>query len=132
MKLMLKIAMVGLSAAILGAGALTLSSQTATTAYAQAQSAKTLVDAAKAEGKVGESIVKDSAGYLVVVNNQTLDPATSSAMREINIGRKTLYTRLARDQGVKVEDVAALTGEKLVSETPRGQFVLTTNGWMRK
>ncbi len=128
MKLILKIAMVGLSAAILGAGALTLSTQTATTAYAQALPAKTLVDKAIAEGKVGETV----AGYLEAVNNQSLDAATAAAMREVNIGRKAVYTRLARDQGVKTEIVAALTGEKQVAKASRGEYVLTAQGWQKK
>jgi uncharacterized protein YdbL (DUF1318 family) len=128
MKFVLKIAMIGLSAAILGAGALSLTPHSANTAYAQAQSAKTIVDAAKSAGKVGET----AAGYLEAVNGQSLDAATAAAMREVNIGRKAVYTRLARDQGVKTEVVAALTGEKQIEKAARGEFVLKASGWQKK
>jgi len=128
MKLISKITMLALSAALLGAGAITFNAMDLNTAEAQAQSAKAIVDAAKAAGKVGET----AAGYLDAVNGQSLDAATAAAMREVNIGRKSVYTQLARDQGVKPEVVAALTGEKQIAKANRGEYVLTAQGWTRK
>ena len=128
MKLISKITMLALSAALLGAGAITFNAMALNTAEAQAQSATAIVDAAKAAGKVGET----AAGYLDAVNGQSLDAATAAAMREVNIGRKSVYTQLARDQGVKPEVVAALTGEKQIAKANRGEYVLTAQGWTRK
>lgn len=128
MKTISKIIMVAVSAAFLGAGALVLNTQGLNVAQAQTQSAKALVDRAIADGKIGET----AAGYLAAVNGQTLDRATEAAMNEVNIGRKSLYTRLARDQGVKPEVVAALTGEKQIAKAAPGEYVMTSSGWTRK
>lgn len=128
MKLISKITMLALSAAVLGAGAVTFNATGINTAEAQAQSAKSIVDSAKSMGKIGET----AAGYLEAVNGQSLDAATAAAMREVNIGRKSVYTQLARDQGVKPEVVAALTGEKQIAKASSGEYVMTKNGWARK
>jgi uncharacterized protein YdbL (DUF1318 family) len=128
MKTLSKIIIVAVSAGFLGAGALVLNSQGLNVAQAQTQSAKALVDRAIAEGKVGET----AAGYLAAVNGQALDRATEAAMNEVNIGRKSVYTRLARDQGVKPEVVAALTGEKQIANAARGEYVMTATGWKKK
>jgi len=128
MKTISKIVMVAVSASLLSAGALVLNNQGLNVAQAQTQSAKALVDRAIAEGKVGET----AGGYLAAVNGQALDRATEAAMREVNIGRKSVYTRLARDQGVKPEVVAALTGEKQIANSARGSYVMTATGWRKK
>ncbi len=128
MKPVMKIMLMAVSAAVLGAGAITLSATHTNEAQAQTQSTKALIDAAKTAGKIGET----AAGYLDAVNGQSLDAATAAAMREVNIGRKSVYTRLARDQGVKTEVVAALTGEKQVEKAASGEYVLTAEGWKQK
>jgi len=128
MKIFTKLILVAVSAALLGSGALVLNSQGLNTAQAQTLSAKALVDRAIAEGKIGET----AAGYLAAVNDQSLDRATEAAMREVNIGRKSVYTRLARDQGIKPEVVAALTGEKQIANAARGEYVMTSAGWRKK
>lgn len=92
-------------------------------AGAQAQTADDLKDA----GKIGET----AEGYLAAVN--TLSPAEQAAMDEINSKRKTVYTRLAREQGVSVSDVAKLTAEKLVAKAPSGQMIRDGFGtWVKK
>ena len=80
----------GLSAvALLAGGVVTVTTLGASEpAYAQTQSAKSIVDAAKARGTIGET----PAGYLAVVGGETA--AERNAMNEINIGRKALYTCL--------------------------------------
>lgn len=128
MQIISKVIMIALSAALLGTGALVLNTQGLNVAQAQTLSAKAIVDRAIAEGKVGET----AGGYLAAVNSQALDRATDAAMREVNIGRKSAYTRLARDQGVKPEVVAALTGEKQISKARRGEYVMTATGWRQK
>ena len=93
-------------------------------AVAQAQSsAKAVVDQAKSAGVVGET----ASGYLALTSSSA-DPAIVNAMNEINIGRKSVYTRIARDQGVSVEVVAALTGEKQLAKAKRGSKVMTNEG----
>jgi uncharacterized protein len=95
---------------------------------AQAQdAAASAVDTAKAAGRIGEQ----ADGYLGAV--VSLSPAEQAAMDEINIKRKTVYTKLARDKGVSIEDVAALTAEKLVEKAPRGHMIRDGFGnWIKK
>ena len=80
-----------------------------TPSVAQAQnrtsSAKAIVDQAIADGIVGET----AAGYLALVKGSA-DAKITKAMNEVNIGRKTLYTNKAREEGVPVEQVAAQLG----------------------
>ena len=119
----------GLSAvALLAGGVVTVTTLGASEpAYAQTQSAKSVVDAAKARGTIGET----PAGYLAVVGGETA--AERNAMNEINIGRKALYTRKARDENLQVEVVAAIFGEKQILKAPRGQKVMGANGaWQTK
>lgn len=94
-------------------------------AVAQTQSAKSVVDAAKARGTIGET----PAGYLAVVGGETA--AERNAMNEINIGRKALYTRKARDENLQVEVVAAVFGEKQIVKAAPGQKVMNSNGTWR-
>lgn len=119
----------GLSAvALLAGGVVTVTTLGASEpAYAQTQSAKSIVDTAKARGTIGET----PAGYLAVVGGETA--AERNAMNEINIGRKALYTRKARDENLQVEVVAAIFGEKQILKAPRGQKVMGANGaWQTK
>ena len=92
-------------------------------AVAQASSAKRIVDDAKRKGLVGET----PAGYLaLVVSNAPADVV--NAMNEINIGRKTVYTRLARAENVQPEVIAALTGEKQIASAAPGEKIMNKNG----
>lgn len=98
------------------------------TAQAQASDAKMLVDQAKDTGLIGESI----SGYLVAVSDN-LPQSVLDAMNEINIGRKAVFTRKAREQNVQTEVIAQLTGEKLVTNAAPGQKVLDADGnWTTK
>ncbi|WP_017932173.1 YdbL family protein [Robiginitomaculum antarcticum] len=92
-------------------------------ASAQAQTADDLKD----QGKIGET----AEGYLAAVT--TLTSSEQAAMDEINAKRKTVYTRLAREQGVSVSDVAKLTAEKLVAKAPSGHMIRDGFGaWVPK
>jgi len=97
-------------------------------AQAQSQSAKTVVDAAITRGAIGET----AGGYLDATGQGSLSAAERNAMNEVNIGRKGVYTRLAREQNVQIEVVAALTGEKQIAKAARGAMVKDTGGWRRK
>ena len=117
------------AAAMLATAGLTFSALVASPAVAQSANAKGVVDAAKAEGVIGETV----GGYLAVVSGANPTGAQRAAMDEINIGRKAVYTDLARQQNVAVEVVAKLTGEKQVAKAPPGQKVLLENGtWSSK
>jgi len=114
-----------LSLPVLFAGGMTMAVMAVPVA-AQAQvSAKAVVDKAIADGIVGET----AAGYLALVNGSA-SPAVTNAMNEINIGRKSVYTRRAREQGVSIEVLAALTGEKQLAKAKPGTKVLTQQGWV--
>jgi len=76
-------------------------------AAAQADNAKSIVDGAKASGIIGET----AGGYLAAVGSAPREVV--NAMNEINIRRKSLYTRLAREQNLQIDVVAALTAEKV-------------------
>ena len=98
-----------------------------TPAAAQSQSAKSVVDAAKARGTIGET----PAGYLAVVSGETA--AERNAMNEINIRRKALYTRKARQENLQVEVIAAVFGEKqILKATPGQKVVNASGGWETK
>ena len=124
---MKRLLIAGLTAlSLLATGAVVLNSTGDSVAEAR-QSAKATVDAAKARGEVGERI----DGLLGVVSGASAD--VEAAVREINIGRKALYTRLAREQGVEPAVVARLTGEKQIANAASGTFVMGEDmQWRRK
>ena len=92
-------------------------------AFAQTSTAKTVVDQAKMDGLVGERL----DGYLGLVD-ASASADVQAAMNEINIRRKSVYTKLARAQNVSVEVVAALSGEKLTGKALPGQKIMLTEG----
>ncbi len=112
-----------LAAAALGGAVVTTQLIQPQTAVAQAQSAKAVVDQAIRDGKIGET----AAGYLAIVGG---NPGAKivDAMNEINIGRKSAYTRLARQQNVQVEVIAAITGEKQIAKAERGTKIMDKSG----
>lgn len=114
------------AAGLMTGGALMLQTSGDNVAAAQS-SAKAVVDAAKSRGEIGERI----DGYLGVVGSPSA--AVRAAMDEINIGRKSVYTELAREQNVKTEVVARLTGEKQIVKAGKGEFIMDESGqWKKK
>ncbi|MEP1231375.1 MAG: YdbL family protein [Litorimonas sp.] len=104
---------------------LTLSGENA----AHAQSAKSLVDTAKSRGEVGEQI----DGYLGIVSGKSPSAAVRSAVQEINIGRKSVYTNRARKENVTVEAIAASIGVKQLQKARSGETVRDASGqWKKK
>lgn len=115
---------------LLGAAALSLTGGIAAVnlapipVIAQVQSnAKMIVDQAIREGVIGET----AAGYLAMTGTSA-SPEVTNAMNEVNIGRKTVYTRLARQKNVSIEVVAALTGEQQILSAPQGTKILNKQG----
>lgn len=92
-------------------------------AVAQAGASKQIVDAAKSKGQVGETI----DGYLALVDAGVSEDIRA-AVNEINIRRKSVYTQLARDKGTSPENVAAVSGEKLVAKAKPGEKVKLSDG----
>ncbi|MEP6343892.1 MAG: YdbL family protein [Maricaulaceae bacterium] len=96
-------------------------------AHAQIKSAKSIVDDALSKGVIGETI----SGYLAPVDGGVVSVDVRNAMNEINIGRKSVYTRLAREQNLSIEVVATLTGEKQIAKARSGHKVLDQSGQWR-
>ncbi|PHR59748.1 MAG: hypothetical protein COA43_08625 [Robiginitomaculum sp.] len=104
-------------------GTVIVSQTFAPVAYAQTQSAKSIVDKAKTDGLVGETL----SGYLALVTS-TASTSVKSAVNEINIRRKSVYTKHARATGESVSDVAGVSGEKLINKAKLGEKVKLANG----
>jgi len=112
---------------LIGAGSVVLTKTGDNVAYAQ--SAKSLVDAAKARGEVGEQI----DGYLGIVSGKSPSAAVRRAVQEINIGRKSVYTNRARQENVTVEAIAASIGVKQLQKARAGETVKDASGqWKTK
>ena len=109
-------------------GGVALSPAISAPAFAQTASAKSIVDNAKAKGLVGERI----DGYLGLVMG-SVSPEVQSAVNEINIRRKSLFTKLAREQGVEIAVISRLTGEKLIAKASAGEKIMGDDGvWRTK
>ena len=115
--------------AILAGGTLAMATLGGTEATAQAQSAKSIISKAKANGSIGETV----AGYLAETGSGSLSSAERAAMNEINIGRKSIYTKKARAENLQVEVVAAVFGEKQLAKAKPGEKVMDASGsWRTK
>lgn len=116
------------AALVLGGGVVLVQNIAPVEAEAQTRNAKQIVDAAKAKGTIGETV----AGYLAVAGGSP-DSTVINAMNEINIGRKSLYTRKAREENLQIDVVATVFGEKLIADAGRGEKVLKKDGrWITK
>jgi uncharacterized protein YdbL (DUF1318 family) len=113
----------------LSIAAAVLAALAAPVAVAQAMDAKSAVDAAKAQGVVGEQ----ADGFLGYVR-PTTDPALRAAVEEINEGRAALYRQAAARNGVTPE-AAGASAYNTVAQTrlKPGEFYRPAGGgWMRK
>jgi Uncharacterized protein conserved in bacteria len=101
----------------------------ATPVAAQAMNAKAAVDAAKAQGIVGEQ----ADGFLGFVKPSS-DPALQAAVNEINAGRAQLYREAAAKNGVSVEAAGASAFNTVVqSRLKPGEYYKPAGGdWVRK
>lgn len=113
--------------ALLAGGTMAIATLGGTDATAQAQSAKSIVDSAKSKGVIGETV----AGYLAETGSGSVTAAQRAAMNEINIGRKSIYTRKARAENLQVEVVAAVFGEKQLAKAARGEKIMDASGTWR-
>lgn len=101
----------------------------ATAASAQSANTKSVVDAAKAAGVVGEQ----ADGFLGYVR-ETGDPALKAAVSEINAGRAQLYREAAARNGVTAEAAGAAAYTQVVQTRLKpGEFYRPAGGaWTRK
>jgi len=81
---------------------------------------------AKAQGLIGER----ADGYVGAVGNAG---PVQALINDINAKRQAKYADIAAQRGVSTEDVAKITGMKLIERAPAGQFVRGDNGkWVKK
>ena len=97
------------------------------TALTMAGSAFALeLDQAKTQGLVGEQ----PNGYLGVVK---ATPEAVQLVSEVNEKRRQAYERIARQNGITLEQVANLAGQKAIEKTAGGEYVKPPDGqWIKK
>ena len=93
-----------------------------------AQAATPIVEAAKAKCIVGEQ----ADGYLGIIDAVAADEALKREVRSINQQRKAYFAELAANNGITIEDAAALTGKRLVEGAASGQCVRMPDGTWAK
>lgn len=100
----------------------------ATAAFAQTGAQKALVDAAKADGAVGEQ----ADGYLGV--RTSVDAPTRQAVTVTNSARRQAYASSAADTGVTAEVAAARMFESLLlPRVSSGQWYRNAQGqWVQR
>ena len=100
----------------------------ATPAFADLDSDKAAVDAAKAAGTVGEQ----ADGYLGFVSGSG-DATLGAAVNEINNGRANVYAQTAAKSGTSRDAAAQASGAALIAKTPPGQYIKPLGGgWTKK
>jgi uncharacterized protein len=83
---------------------------------------------AKAEGLVGE---KPDGLVGVVVASPSMDVV--NLVNSVNAGRTKKYEEIAAKGGIPIAQVQARAGERLVTEAPAGEFIMTAAGsWQKK
>ncbi len=110
-------------------GAAVMAALALTPAAAIAMDAKSVVDAAKTAGIVGEQ----ADGFLGFVKASS-DPALKGAVQEINEGRAALYRQAAAKNGVSVEVAGASAYSTVVQARikPGEHYKPNGGGWMVK
>jgi uncharacterized protein YdbL (DUF1318 family) len=115
-----KILVLGAAVALLGAGA--------TAAMAQTSAQKAMIDAAKAQGVVGEQ----ADGYLGV--RTTADAGLRAAVDATNNGRRAVYARSATEAGTTADVAGARMFEtQLLGRISTGQWYKNAAGqWVQR
>ena len=113
------------TAAVIGTTVATVSVQPA--AAADLASAKATVDAAKAQGLVGEQ----GDGYLGLVSGSASADITA-AVDAINSGRAEVFRQTASKSGVSPEAAGEAAAKLLLAKVPHGQFYKPLGGGWTK
>ncbi|MEI9906389.1 MAG: YdbL family protein [Asticcacaulis sp.] len=118
-----------MTAAALAAASVTTVAVIATPAAADVAASKALVDAAKAQGIVGE----ESNGYLGYVT-ASADPALKAAIDEINAGRRDVFAQAAAKNGVPIEAAGqSAFANSIFPNLPAGYYYQDASGaWVKK
>lgn len=85
------------------------------------------LDQAKAQGLVGETI----EGYLAAVNAAP-SAEVAALVEDVNAKRRAEYQRIARDNGIELEQVEALAAKKAIEKTRPGGWIRIDGEWRRK
>jgi len=84
------------------------------------------LEEARAQGRVGETLT----GYLAPVAQ---DAETATLVARINQARAASYREVAQQNGLPVDAVAKMAGQKLVTRRKPGEYGRGINGrWMKK
>ena len=84
------------------------------------------LDQAQKQGLVGER--RD--GYVGVVKNA---PGVQALVDQVNLQRRQIYRDIARKNGIPLNSVEALAGQKAISSARSGEMVQSSSGsWVRK
>ena len=86
------------------------------------------LDDAKAAGLIGER----PDGYVAAVQPSP-PPDIAALVKEINVKRRAAYEGIAAKQNVPVDQVGAVTAEKIKQQAPAGEYFLNPDGsWTQK
>ena len=86
------------------------------------------LDDAKSAGLIGER----PDGYVASVQPNP-PPDVARLVQEVNAKRRAAYEDIAAKQGVPVEQVGALTAEKIRAQASPGAYFMTSGGgWTQK
>jgi uncharacterized protein YdbL (DUF1318 family) len=86
------------------------------------------LDNAKAIGLIGER----PDGYVAAVQPNP-PPDIAALVQQVNSKRRAAYADIAAKEGVPIEQVGALTAEKLRAQAPSGDYFLNADGtWTQK
>ncbi len=81
---------------------------------------------AKEQGLIGEQ----TNGLLGVVESS---PEVEEIVKDINARRLARYSQLAEKNGMTMEQISLLAGEKTMKKTPAGQYIQNASGqWVVK
>lgn len=84
------------------------------------------LDEAKQQGRVGETL----SGYVAPLKQ---DDDTLALVKRINDGRTEQYQKIAEGNHITLDEVARMTGQKLVTRAAQGEYVRGINGqWLKK
>lgn len=93
-----------------------------------ASAADPQIEAAKQQGVIGERI----DGYLGVVEGGA-DASLMRRVQDINNKRRAAYDDLAKQTNTTTEQVARVTGEKLIAQASEGEYIMDDSGsWKQK
>src|SRR5262249_21665504 len=81
------------------------------------------LDDAKAAGLVGER----PDGYLAAVQPNP-PPDIAALVKEVNAKRRAAYEDIAAKENVPVDQVGAVTAEKIKQQAPAGEYFLNPDG----